>query len=132
MGVLVVASALICAYWAAWFLDRGLVATEHLGSYYQFEEAFPAADAWLVGAAAGAWAALARRRPTALLWLLAGGGAGLYLLLMDVLYDLEHGVWAKGAAGLVEAAINLVTAAVSVGLLWWGWTRREALLAQPH
>jgi len=47
---------------------------------------------------------------------------------MDVLYDLQHGVWGKGANGLVELAINLVTLGLSVFVLHWAWTRREALL----
>jgi len=56
------------------------------------------------------------------------GAAGLYLFGMDVLYDLQHGVWGKGANGLVELAINLVTLSLSVFVLRWAWTRREALL----
>ena len=73
---------------------------------------------------------LAGRRPTALLWLLAGGGAGLYLFAEDTLYDLEHGIWwGSGAGGLVELALNVVTLVVSAGLLRWAWQYRAALLA---
>ena len=46
---------------------------------------------------------------------------------MDVLYDLEHGVWAKGANGVVELAINVLTLALSVFVLHWAWVRRDAL-----
>ena len=48
---------------------------------------------------------------------------------MDVLYDLENGIYAKGSGGLVEAVINLVTLAFSVIALRWAWTRRDDLLA---
>jgi hypothetical protein len=68
-------------------------------------------------------------RRAALFWLLAGGGAGLYLCAMDVLYDVQHGVWGKGANGAMELAINVATLALSVFVLCWTWLRREALLA---
>jgi hypothetical protein len=48
---------------------------------------------------------------------------------MDVLYDLQHGVWGKGANGAMELAINVATLALSVFVLRWTWLRREALLA---
>jgi hypothetical protein len=61
--------------------------------------------------------------------LLAGGGAGVYLFAMDVLYDLERGIWwNSGAGGAIELGINLLTLAVSVGLLRWAWRRRHRLL----
>ena len=72
---------------------------------------------------------LVTARRAALFWLLAGGGAGLYLFGMDVLYDLQHGVWGKGANGVVELVINLLTLGLSVFVLRWAWTRREALLS---
>jgi hypothetical protein len=49
---------------------------------------------------------------------LAGGGAGLYLFGMDELYDLEHGVRGKGAHGVIQLVINVLT-----------WARRAELLA---
>lgn len=126
--LLVVVAAITVTYWVLWFSHRSLVASETRPAYYDFENAFPLADGWLVVTLVGAAVALARRRPAALGWLLAGGGAGLYLFSMDVLYDLEHGIWGKGANGIVELAINLVTVALSVGLLRWTWRRRRALL----
>ncbi|MHB8681483.1 MAG: hypothetical protein ACYDA2_05235 [Acidimicrobiales bacterium] len=126
---LVVVAVVVVAYWAAWYGHRGLVASETRHSYYDFENAFPLADGWLVVAlAASAWF-LVRKRAGALGWLLAGGGAGLYLFGMDVLYDAEHGIWTKGGGGAIEAAINVATLAISLGLLRWSWRRRVALLA---
>jgi hypothetical protein len=123
-----VGAAIMAAYWAAWFGHRSLVASETRAAYYEFENAFPAADAWVVVCLLGAAWALWRSRPAALFWLLAGGGAGVYLFCMDVLYDLEHGIWWKSAGGAVEAVINLVTLGYSVWLLRWAWRGRAALL----
>src|SRR3954465_12202742 len=128
--VLAVVTAIDVLYWVAWFADRSLVASNTRSAYYEFENAFPLADGWLVVALLGAASALHRRSPLALFWLLAGGGGGLYLFGMDVLYDLENGIWwNSGAGGVVELVINVVTLLVSIGLLRWSWQRRDALLA---
>jgi hypothetical protein len=127
-ALLVVVAVVVIAYWALWFGDRSALASDTRPAYYEFENAFPLADAWLVVAMAGGSWALLRRRTSALGWLLAGAGAGLYLFCMDVLYDLEHGIWGKGSGGLVELAVNLATLVLSVGVLRWAWRRRHDLL----
>ncbi len=126
-----VALAVLVAYWTLWYVARDVVASDHTPAYQDFENAFPLADAWL-----GACVVLAVRdvrggRPTGLLWLLAGGGAGVYLFGMDLLYDLEHGIYATGPGGVIELAINLLTLGLSVWFLRWAWTRRDALLRTP-
>jgi hypothetical protein len=118
------------AYWVVWFADRSFVASNHRSAYYEFENAFPLADGWLALCCVAALVALRRRSPLALLWLLLGAGAGFYLFGMDVLYDLEHGIWwSSGAGGLVELLINLLTAVVSAFFIRWTWSRRTALLS---
>ncbi len=127
-AVLIAAVVLVVAYWVAWFTHRSLVASETTVPYQQFEDAFPLADGWLaVCMVAGAFCLVTARR-AALFWLLAGGGAGLYLFGMDVLYDLEHGVWGRGANGIIELVINLVTLGLSLFVLRWSWVHRTELL----
>jgi hypothetical protein len=128
-GLLLAAALLIAAYWLAWLLHRSLVASETGTAYMQFEDAFPLADGWLALCLVAASYCLWTARRAALFWLLAGGGAGLYLFAMDVLYDLQHGVWGKGANGAVELIINVVTLALSLFVLRWAWVRRDALLS---
>lgn len=127
-GLLLGAIALDVAYWSLWFADRELIASRHDRSYYDFENAFPLADAWLAVACLLALVALVRRRPSALLWLLAAGSSGLYLFGMDLLYDLEHGIFASGSGGLVEAGIVAVTLVFSLTALRWSWRHRRVLL----
>jgi hypothetical protein len=131
VGVLLAAAALTVAYWVVWFLiDRSILASDTRIAYYEFENAFPLADGWLVLCLIGAAVQLLRRRGTALLWLLAGAGAGLYLAGMDILYDLEHQIWFQGGSGgLIELTINILTVVASLGLLLWSWRRRAALMA---
>ena len=128
-GLLLAAALLIAAYWLAWLAHRSLVASETGAAYTQFEDSFPLADGWLALCLVAASYCLVTARRAALFWLLAGGGAGIYLFAMDVLYDLQRGVWGKGANGVIELVINLVTLALSLFVLRWAWVRRDALLS---
>jgi len=127
--MLVVAVVINVAYWTIWFTNRSWIESDTTQAYVEFENAFPLADAWLGLTCVLAFVALARRSPTALLWLIAAGSAGMYLLGMDVLYDLENGIYTEGSGGIIEAGINLITLAFSVIALRWAWTRRDPLLA---
>ena len=126
--MLVVAVVLDAAYWAIWFTQRDWLASEHTQAYYDFENAFPLADAWLGLACLLALVSLVRRAPTALLWLIAAGAAGLYLGCLDLLYDLEHDIFTSGGGGIVEGVIVAVTWAFALTVLRFAWTRRGELL----
>jgi hypothetical protein len=125
---LAVAAALLVMYWVAWFTDRSVVASAHTPEYIAFEQAFPLADAWLAGAVVMAAIQLWRRRPSALIWLTVVGGAGVYLCALDVLYDLQHGVYASGNGGAIEFGINAITALSSIGVMRFAWRFRHQLL----
>jgi hypothetical protein len=128
--LLLAAAVVTVAYWAAWYGHRSWVASSTDTSYEDFENAFPLADGWLVVSLLLASRTLLARRPSALLWLLCAGSAGLYLAGMDVLYDLQHGIWWDGGGGgLIELAINVVTVVGSGFALGLGWRYRDALLS---
>jgi hypothetical protein len=128
-GLLLGAIVLDVVFWTLWFTDRSLLASESTRAYYEFENAFPLADAWLGVACLLAWISLTRRRPSALFWLICAGSAGLYLFGMDFLYDVENGIYATGAGGVIEACINAVTLVFSVTILAWTWRHRGELLS---
>jgi hypothetical protein len=125
---LAVAAGLLAPYWVAWFADRNVVASAHTPEYVAFEQAFPLADAWLAGAALLAAVTLLRRLPSALIWPVAVGGAALYLGALDILYDLQHGIYAKGSGGAIELGINLVTVVSGIGVMRFAWRFRNQLL----
>ena len=130
LAVLVIAFLAILAYWIVWFfVDRSALASMNTHAYYVFENAFPAADGWLaIACAASAWT-VHRRRPAAVFWLVAGGSASLYLGLMDVLFDLENGVYLapRGDWGAVatEIAINVLALGIGAWALAFGWRHRR-------
>ena len=129
VGVLLTGAVLLVLYWAAWLLDRSLLASDTRPAYYEYESAFALADAWLAFCLVAGARALSARRASALRWLLAAGGSAGFLLAVDVLYNLQHGVWFASQRGLTELVRNLATAAGTVGLFAWTWPRRTELLA---
>jgi len=116
------------AYWAIWFTERDWLASEHREAYYQFENAFPLADAWLGIACVLAFVTLWREQRAATFWTACAGSAGLYLFGMDLLYDLEHGIFAKGGGGVVEAGIVALTLVFSLTALRYAWTRWDRVV----
>jgi hypothetical protein len=126
---MLIGAALLAVYWAGWLLDRSLLASDTRPAYYEFQAAFALADAWLAFCLVAGARALTGRRATALLWLLAAGGAGGFLLAVDLLYNLQHGVWFASQRGLAELVRNLAVGAGTVGLFTWAWPRRAELLA---
>jgi hypothetical protein len=73
-----------------------------------------------------------KRRPSALFWLLVGGGSAIFFGLMDVLFDLENGVYLapRGDWGTVgtEIAINVFSLGVGAWAMWFGWAHRRYFL----
>jgi hypothetical protein len=128
-SALLAGATLLVLYWAAWLLDRTLLAADTRPAYFEFEGAFFLADVWLATCLVAGARALTARRSSALLWLLAAGGAGGFLVAVDVLYNLQHGVWFASQRGLTELVRNLATGAGTVGLFAWAWPRRAELLA---
>ena len=122
-------AVVMVAYWTLWYWHRTLVASESNSVYVNFENAFPLADGVLTALLIATAVQLRARRPSALLFGLLGSGCGFYLLSMDVLFDLEHGIWSKGAGGIIEVGINLLTLAASTLFARWIWSRRVELLS---
>jgi hypothetical protein len=128
-SALLAGATLLVLYWAAWLLDRTLLAADTRPAYFEFEGAFFLADVWLATCLVAGARALTARRSSALLWLLAAGGAGGFLVAVDVLYNLQHGVWFASQRGLTALVRNMATGAGTVGLFAWAWPRRAELLA---
>jgi hypothetical protein len=135
LGLILVAFVALVAYWVVWFfVDRAILASANTPAYFAFENSFPAADGWLaIACAATAWT-LHRGRPSALLWLLVGGSSAIYLGLIDVLFDLENGIYAAptGDWGAVatELFINVYSLGVGAWAIVFGWRNRGWLLAR--
>ena len=132
VGTLIFGVVATSAYWVIWFgVNRAWLASANTQSYYAFENSFPAADAWMTLTGVLASVALLRRRASALLWCLAAGTISIYLGLLDVLFDLENGIYrAPDASGVVvEIVINVLTLAMGAVVLIWAWRKRREIAA---
>jgi hypothetical protein len=130
LGVLIFGVLSTIAYWVVWFgIDRELLAAAHTESYYAFEQSFPLADSWLVACGVAAIIALVRRRASAFLWIIAAGSTSIYLGLLDVLFDLENGIYRSTDSGgvCVEVAINVLTLGFGTVIVIWAWRSRREL-----
>jgi hypothetical protein len=134
IGLMIFAAVLTVAYWVIWFgVDRSILASSQAPAYFTFENAFPAADAWLAMTLGLGAVGLARRRLWGLFATLLAGGAGVYLGCMDVLFDLENGIYqiprgADPSPVIIEITINALTFALSIGILTYVWRQRAWFL----
>src|ERR1043165_9110043 len=125
---LFIVAAITAAYWVIWYLVPGGEAMLSVlpgdAAHKRFEDAFLVADAWMALAAVIAALRLLSGAPGASAWLYMAGSAAIYLAGMDILYDVQNGIYGLAAlpedraAGITEAVINLGTlvfAAFSIG-----------------
>lgn len=132
---LLTVAALTTAYWVVWFLIPGgqasLAALPGEVCHTTFENAFPMADGWMAFCAAVAGCLLLSGRARAVSWLFMAGSAGIYLFSMDVLYDLQNGIYGRlgdpATAGAVatEMLINLGTLIFACWSLIWAWRNSD-------
>ena len=130
LGLLAFGVVATVVYWVIWLgVDRDILASAHTESYYAFENAFPLADGFWVACGALAFVALLRRRASALLWCIAAGTTSIYLGLLDVLFDLQNGIYRSPDHGAVavELAINGLTLSMGAVVLGWAWAKRREL-----
>ncbi len=132
IGLLWFGAAATIAYWVIWFgVARSWLATVDAPWYYTFENAFPIADGWMTVTAVLAALALQRRRDTSVLWMLLAGSAAVYLAGMDVLFDLENGIYRSADASSVgvELFINIGCTIGGAAIIRYAWAHRVALLS---
>ncbi len=114
-------------YWVLYFTS-GAVQAETSAIYVAFENSFPAADGWMSLACFLAGAGLLLRRHWGLLFGLSAGSAMIFLGLMDVLFNLEQGMYLALSGEMVfEILINVWTLGFGIFSLWFLWSRRKLL-----
>ena len=126
-GLLVVTALGTAAFWIGFFAAGETLHSSDSDVYLAFEHAFPAADAWMAACAAAAALGLARRRPWAVPAGVAAGSALVFLGLLDVLFDVERGLYGvRSGAMAAEVVINIFCLVTGPFLLWYFWRYRAA------
>ena len=125
LEILVIAGVVL--YWTTWFLAPEFIQSRSVDApdyqiYVNFEQAFPLADSWLAVAALIGVVGLWRMRDWGFLFSLLTGSSAIFLGLMDLLYDLQHGMFIPFAleAGieLIIVLLLLLLAPLQIYLLW--------------
>ncbi|WP_394840783.1 hypothetical protein LZC95_27375 [Pendulispora brunnea] len=128
-GLILFGALLIALYWIIWFfVDRSILASQTTDAYYIFENSFPAADAWLAGTSIVGAIGLLRRRAWGLFATTLASSSAIYLGCMDVLYNLQNGVYAmpdKGAVG-AEMGINVLSFGIGIYCILFTWQNRAS------
>jgi hypothetical protein len=115
-------------YWVLYFAT-GVVQAETSEVYIAFENSFPLADAWMAAACFAGAAGLFLRRHWGLLFGICAGATMIFLGCMDVLFNLEQGMYAVMNGEMVfETLINVWTLGFGAFVLWFLWSRRKLLL----
>ncbi|MDR5695842.1 MAG: hypothetical protein QN198_05420 [Armatimonadota bacterium] len=127
---LILTAVVTVVYWIVFFTSEGIVQTRTDEVYLAFERAFPLADAWLVVASALAARGLLRADSSGLLWSLLAGSSLIYLGLMDILFNLENGIYTVLSSSVaIEIVINAFCVIFGPVLIAGVWSRRQLLLS---
>jgi len=128
IGLHVFALSALILYWIVFFTTGDVQARNDL-VYLAFERAFPLADSWLALCALLGAIGLWRRKSWGVLFGLLGGSSSIFLGLMDVLFNLNEGIYALGGAEMgIEIAVNLLTLGLGPVIIVYLWRNRESLL----
>ena len=112
-------------YWVDFFAGEHVQASGDR-CYLVFERAFPAADGWTAVAALAAAVGLWRGQPSAVLFGIAAGSGFIFLGLMDILYNLENGMYrVRGVEMAFEIFINLFCMTVGPAAIAFVWRHRR-------
>jgi hypothetical protein len=137
---MLVAAALICTYWAAFFLSdltkpvfvlhpTGAGGAQLAAVYLGFEGAFPLPDGFVAITLALTGFYLIAGDRSAVLFGLVGGGAMLFLGLIDIWFNVGHGFYssrylASDVGMQMEAAINIGCVVGPTWSIWRLWRQR--------
>ena len=117
--LLLVTATVTVAYWVDFFV-RGSVHVVEEEWYIRFERAFPAADGWMALCSLIAGVGLLVGSDAGTVFGLAAAGALVFLGLMDVLFNLQNGLYRllPGSSAMwAEVVINVWSLALGGVLL---------------
>jgi arginine exporter protein ArgO len=120
----------IVLFWVAFFTaDETHISDPRLKEkYLAFESAFPVPDAYLsvvlIIGSIGLW----RKKSYGRLFSLIGGASLIFLGLLDISFNTQHGIYSLGLGeAVLNLFINLICLGVGVFLVLTVWKYREDL-----
>jgi hypothetical protein len=128
IGALLFAFLAQVVYWIAFFFTNSVqVRTDEV--YLAFERAFPLADAWMAICALVGAIGLWRGRGWGFLFGLLTASSAVFLGLMDVLFNLNEGIYSIGGSEtLIEIIINMLLLSLGPLVIVYLWKNRSTLI----
>ena len=127
IGLLLIIFVVTAIYWIT-FYTSGDVQVRQDEAYLAFERSFPLADAWMAICALLGAIGLWRSKAWGFLFGLLAASSAIFLGLMDVLFNLNEGLYIiVGTEMLIEVVINVFTLSMGPVIIWYLWKRREFL-----
>ena len=134
MGVIKVAAIMelalavgIVSFWIAFFTtDLISIDDPHLKEIYlAFESAFPVPDVYLSIVLTIGGIGLLRKRSYGYFFSLMGGASLIFLGLLDISFNIQHGIYLTGVAeGIMNILINLLCFGGGIFLVLIIWKKR--------
>ena len=119
---------IMLGYWVAFFSSDS-VRTSDDPCWEDFERSFPLADAYLATVGLAASRAMWRGQPSAVGLGIAGGSASVFVGLMDILYNAEHGKYADRSPQMaLEVFFNVAGPGLGALTMVRMWRARHRLL----
>ena len=121
-GFMVLAALATAAYWGTYFMS-GATMVRSDNVYTSFENSFPVADGWMALSYLLAAVFLLKGDRRAVLWGICGGSAMIFLGAIDILFNIEQGLFTHGGPEMAaEIVINLFCWTFGPFTIWRMWT----------
>jgi hypothetical protein len=117
----------IVSFWIAFFTtDLISIDDPHLKEIYlAFESAFPVPDVYLSIVLTIGGVGLLRKRSYGYFFSLMGGASLIFLGLLDISFNIQHGIYLTGVAeGIMNILINLLCFGGGIFLVLIIWKKR--------
>lgn len=117
----------IVSFWIAFFTtDLVSIDDPHLKEIYlAFESAFPVPDVYLSIVLTIGGIGLLRKRSYGYFFSLMGGASLIFLGLLDISFNIQHGIYLTGVAeGIMNILINLLCFGGGIFLVLIIWKKR--------
>jgi hypothetical protein len=125
-GFMVLATVATLAYWVTYFMS-GATMVRSDNVYTSFENAFPVADGWMALSFLLAAIFLLKGDRSAVLWGICGGSAMIFLGGIDILFNIEQGLFTHGGLEMAaEIVINLFCWTFGPFTIWRMWNHSLA------
>lgn len=134
IGIGIFAALAIAAYWITWFYAPSAIqsltpADPEYAIYVAYEQAFPLPDAFVALAALTGVIGLWKMRAWGFLSMLLAAGGAIFLGLEDLLFDLQHQMFASFTAeALIELSIVILILALGPLMTVLLWKHRQEFL----